>query len=504
MYIVAPMLMRSIAAVLLLSCVGFAQATPEQRAARHMESLRGNQALLNAFLRKMPKGGDLHNHLIGAVYAENMVQWAADDGLCVDRATAALLPPPCDDAAHPPAAAALRDPNLYRQMIEAFSMRHWSPGEHRSGIEHFFTTFGKFVPATRARYGDMLAEVARRNAAQNLFYVELIHDMEQGEAAALSQGLQWSDDLATMHRQLQPELPAVIARSRQALDQAEARMRELLRCGTPQADPGCRVTIRYIAEVLRALPREHVFAEAVVSFALAQADPRIVSVNPVMPEDDYVAIRDFPLHLRIFDYLHGQYSGVKATIHAGELALGLVPPESLRFHIRDSIERGHARRIGHGVDILYEDGWEDTMGKMARERIAVEICLTSNDFILGVRGSAHPLRAYMQRGVPVMLATDDEGVSRSDITNEILRGVLEQRLTYSELKQMARNSLEYAFVQGESLWRDGQFRPAGACAADRPGSEHPSGPCRKLLDSSQKARLQWDLEARFSRFESRF
>src|SRR5215472_3705009 len=68
----------------------------ERKTARHFESVRRQPSLLFDFLRQMPKGGDLHNHLTGAVYAESFIRWAAQDGLCVDRETAALAPPPCD------------------------------------------------------------------------------------------------------------------------------------------------------------------------------------------------------------------------------------------------------------------------------------------------------------------------------------------------------------------------------------------------------------------------
>jgi adenosine deaminase len=46
----------------------------------------------------------------------------------------------------------------------------------------------------------------------------------------------------------------------------------------------------------------------------------------------------------------------------------------------------------------------------------------------------------------VIICTDDEGVSRSDLTNEYMRGVLEHDLTYAELKQISRNGLEYSFL----------------------------------------------------------
>ena len=45
-----------------------------------------------------------------------------------------------------------------------------------------------------------------------------------------------------------------------------------------------------------------------------------------------------------------------------------------------------------------------------------------------------------------MIATDDEGVARSDLTNEYQRAVEEQGLTYRELKTISRNSIEYSFL----------------------------------------------------------
>jgi adenosine deaminase len=99
----------------------------------------------------------------------------------------------------------------------------------------------------------------------------------------------------------------------------------------------------------------------------------------------------------------------------------------------------------------------------------VEINLTSNDVILGVRGADHPLRAYLAAGVPVALSTDDEGVARSEITMEYVRAAHDQGLSYPVLKNMARTSLQYAF------------------AAD-----------------TTKARLQRGLEAAFRSFETRY
>jgi hypothetical protein len=69
--------------------------TPEGRTEKALSEARGNSGALYALLREMPKGGDLHNHITGAVYAESLLQFAADSGLCLDRQSLALAQPPC-------------------------------------------------------------------------------------------------------------------------------------------------------------------------------------------------------------------------------------------------------------------------------------------------------------------------------------------------------------------------------------------------------------------------
>ncbi len=236
----------------------------------------------------------------------------------------------------------------------------------------------------------------------------------------------------------------------------------------PEASAGCGVTIRYLYQVLRGLPKEQVYAQILLGFELAQADPRFVGLNLVMPEDWYVPMHDFDLHMKMLDYLHGIYPGVHISLHAGELAMGLVPPEGLSFHVRESIEKGHAERIGHGVSVMNEHDASGLLQEMARRKVLVEICLTSNDLILGVRGEEHPLPVYLRYGVPVALATDDEGVSRSDMTHEYVRAAETYHLTYADLKRMARQSLEHSFLAGASLWSDPQAYHSVTCLRRRP------------------------------------
>jgi adenosine deaminase len=110
------------------------------------------------------------------------------------------------------------------------------------------------------------------------------------------------------------------------------------------------------------------------------------------------------------------------------------------------VRKGHAARIGHGADAMLEDDPYSLMRELASKRVLVEIALTSNDAILGVKGARHPLRTYLQYGVPVALTTDDYGVARSSHTLEWLKAAQEQGLDYLTMKRMIRNSIEYAFV----------------------------------------------------------
>lgn len=439
----------------------------EAATARRFAALKNDPGRLRAFLAAMPKGGDLHLHLSGALYAETYLAWAAADGLCLATATMTLTAAPCDDKAGLPAVAAVvRNSALFNQAIDAMSMRHWDPA--RNGHDHFFATFGRFGPAA-TKLGDMLAAVSANAAAERVSYLEVMVTPDGGASDEAGLTVQPTDLSRWREQLLDAGLrQRVLAAARQRLDAAEARQRELLKCGTPDADAGCDVTVRYVAQVLRAAQPRLAFAEMLAWFELVGADPRVVAVNLVQPEDDPDALRDFGLHMSMLGFLHTQYPAVPLTLHAGELADGLVPPSALRTHIRDSIRIAHASRIGHGTAVMLEDRPFDLLREMAEHKILVEIALTSNDVILGVRGRRHPLRTYLQAGVPVAIVTDDMGVARSSHTLEFVKAVEEQGLDYLTLKRLVRNSIEFSFA-----------------------------------DAGTKARLRTKLSAAFASFEGR-
>jgi adenosine deaminase len=491
-----------------LACVATAHAD-EAGAAAMFDRIAAQPARLRVFLQAMPKGGDLHNHLGGGAYAEQYIDWAAEKGMCVSRKALGFASPPCEGTDLTPAKdLGRRDEELYRLLIEAMSTRAFGRGvgaNDRTGHEDFFDTFEHFSSVSAAMPGAMLASARQSAAANNLIYVEPSQDPRAiVDAARLAASRPWNPgDFEGALAAIAPALPDLVIKGIAETDAWEADAARRLGCDTTPDLAPCKVTIRYQAYALRGLPPPVVFGQLGYSFALADKDPRYVGINIVMPEDGPVAMADFDLHMRMLRFFHARYPKVKLSLHAGELDLGLVPPAGLSHHIRDSIEIAGASRIGHGVDIPYETDAPGLLARMARERIAVEINLTSNDTILGVRGARHPLALYRAAGVPVVLATDDEGVARSDMTNEYLRAAAEQGLRYPDLKQIARAGIEYAFLPGASLWQDGAIGLRAAPCRAVPLGSAPPARCAAFLAASEKAREQWRLEGDFRDFENR-
>jgi adenosine deaminase len=256
--------------------------------------------------------------------------------------------------------------------------------------------------------------------------------------------------------------------------------------------------------VLRAHQPQQVFAQTLLAFEVASSDPDVVGLNFVQPEDWYLSMSEYHRQMLMLDYLHSVYPKVHIALHAGEIAPGMVPPAGLRFHIREAVDLGHAERIGHGVDVMYETDPNLLLKEVADRHIMVEINLTSNDVILGIVAPNHPLPNYRAAHVPVSLNTDDEGVSRIDLTNEYARAALEFGLGYKELKQMVRTGMEHTFLPGASLWQktDDFTRVVSVCANQPLGAETPKGECLEFLKNSPHAAQQWELEHRFRVFES--
>lgn len=458
---------------------------------------------LRPFMQALPKGADLHTHLRGAVYAESWIEWAAEDGLCADMDARALRFEQgelCSDSGWITAAEAQANEDHRRSLIDALSNRSYVPTLDWSGHNDFFSTFAK-ISVSPHRLGDQLAEVADRAGAQNILYLELMETIIFPELFPLLSDVRLSGDLTVDYQTLMAgpfgqAMPDLIASARAQIRTAMEKKDKLLGCGTAQASAGCEVKIRFLHQVIREFEPAMVYGQFILGWALMDQEPLVLGTNLVAPEDGHIALRDYTLHMRMIDHLYNNLGPRNIALHAGELTIGLVRPKQLTFHIREAIEIGHAQRIGHGIDIMYEDGAEELLARMARDKIMLEVNLTSNDTILGIRGADHPLVAYRDREVPYAISTDDEGVSRTDLTHEYMRLFSEHGVPYFEIKHASRNSLTYSFLPGQSLWA------SEACKKNLDQAAPAGAECAEFLAGSEKARLQWKLEERFRHFET--
>lgn len=193
------------------------------------------------------------------------------------------------------------------------------------------------------------------------------------------------------------------------------------------------VTVRFQVSLLRFLPNAEQSLREIYEFVHRNSDV-FVAVNMVGREDnDKGHPRRFLETLRD---LRRQYSGVRLSIHAGEV-------DEPNSHVRDTLLLG-AERIGHGVNLITD---EDTMHLMRHGPYLVEINLISNLLLQYVTEySEHPFPEYLRTGIPVALSTDDRGMWESNMTDEFFVAVTEFNLSWDEIKLLSRNSLQHAFV----------------------------------------------------------
>jgi len=423
-------------------------------------------AELTLFTNMLPKGGDLHHHYSGAIYAETYLDWVGVQGYCVYRVTDPLLkiekfrietnPQGQAEAARKLCSSADQvraDNAFYRDLLKKWSDKDFDNHYHEQPApdQQFFDTFGYFGAVSDYDYNKGLQSLKERAKAENLGYLETMlksgptmprPDLDKqlnALAGASSSSRQVDDVLAHAFDVLSHDADTA------ALIDDYVKSLQAAAAGLDDDD----FKLRFQAYANRNSSPAKVFGALYGAFAAAQRSQLVVGVNIVAPENGYVSMRDYDLHMKMFAFLKQRFPGVKLSLHAGELALGMVPPEGLRSHIRDAVLTAGADRIGHGVDIVHEADAAELLRQMKQRQVAVEVNLSSNAFILGVKNEAHPLRLYTRFGVPIVISTDDAGVSRNNLSGEYLLFVSRYKPSYDELKQVVYNSIRYSFLPDE-------------------------------------------------------
>jgi adenosine deaminase/adenosine deaminase CECR1 len=438
-----------------------ARPSNEAATARHYAALIAGQdpklAELTLFFSRMPKGGDLHHHYSGAIYAEQYLDFLDQDGWCVNKATYrvetdkavidAERAKPAAERACMNAAEVYADDFTWRELLQ-----RWSTKDFRNHVtlqsppdRQFFQTFGYFGAVSNTNFHDGLAKLKERAIAENVSYIETMFKMSPFVANTEFDDKAWQNahDDAALDAQMRawmtaldqdPAFNSSIADFVAKIDEAAAGIDDE------------NFTMRYQTYVLRLLNPSQVFSSMVAGFKAASRSDKIVGVNIVGQESSAVSMRDYTLHMKMFRFLTAAYPNVKVALHAGELALGDVPPEGLQLHIEQAITLGHAKRIGHGIDLAHESNAVGIMATMREKDIPVEINLTSNSFINGVEGENHPITLYRKYGVPYVISTDDAGVTRHNLANEYVLFASRYKPGYAELKKASYNSIRYSFL----------------------------------------------------------
>ena len=433
----------------------------EAATARHFAALVAGStpktAELSLFFSMMPKGGDLHHHYSGAIYAEQFLDWVDKEHYCVNKATyriesnkdvvAAERAKPAGQRSCLSSTEVFADAGLYAELLQRWSTKDFY---NHSAIQTppdrtFFDTFGYFGPVASTNTAEGLKTLKQRAIAENLSYIETIFELSPFVSNA-----QFDQQVLTPGM-APAQLQAVLASWTQVLEQDASFQKSVTayndNVNTSSAGiDDASFTMRYQAYVLRFLSPSQVYSSMLAAFKAASLNPLVVGVNIVGQESVNISMRDYSLHMEMFKFLKAKYPNVKIALHAGELALGMVPPEGMSFHIAEAVDVAGANRIGHGMDIAYETNALATMQKMRERGIPVEVNLTSNDYILGVKGQAHPITLYRKYGVPFVISTDDAGVSRNTLSNEYVLFASQYKTDYAEVKKLSYNSLRYSFL----------------------------------------------------------
>ena len=437
--------------------IGYAQSSVNQ----YFEKIRNNEAALTAFFAQMPKGGDLHHHYSGSIYAEPLLEDAIRENFYLNTSTMEVLKekPSTGNWELFSILKSRGELDKYKQKImEKWSVKDYNHVDYPSD-KLFFESFGKFSPVIVGNFGQGLLELKNRAITENVSYIET-------QLSTIPSNIK-TDDLIDFNTKLRAS----------AINRDEAGVKQLLdsiystllkRDAAVYAEDfntgfvaklhndlkidNDRFTMRYQNFVLRFMEPVDLFKNLVVAFISANTSPLMAGVNIVSPEDGETSMKDYWLHMVMFNYCHSQFPAVKYSMHAGELTLGLVQPEDLTWHIRDAVHVAGAYRIGHGIDMAYEEKSYDLLRFMAKNSIAIEINLVSNEFILKVKDNRHPISLYKEFGVPIVISTDDAGILRTNMTEQyVLLAKRYKDVSYATIKQYVYNSLYYSFIKDEGV-----------------------------------------------------
>jgi adenosine deaminase len=442
----------------------------QQSVDTYFNAIRKNEVLLTAFFQNMPKGGDLHHHYTGSIYAETYLDYVIDKNYWINKQTLEVVEnrPPIKGDSWAKFSSLKSDGTIaeYKQKL----MERWSVKDYNNASlprdKHFFETFGYFGVANGAfteeneTYRKGLLELKARAISEHVQYIETLFTKVpiSNELKKSLAPLNSYNEALRKAKNNDGELSILLDTLFIKLELAGIKESALKHCrlidtlhNKLKIDEE-NFMLRYQNYVARTVDPVDIFTQLVGAFISADNSKNIVGVNIVSPEDNDISMQDYLIHMKMFRYCKQKFPNIKCSMHAGELTIGLVKPESLTSHIKDAVEIGGAKRIGHGVDIAHEADCYALLEKMKTDSIAVEINLTSNEFILNIKDDKHPILLYQLHNVPIVICTDDAGILRTNLTEQYV--ILAKRypeISYGQIKQYVMNSIIYSFIEEADL-----------------------------------------------------
>lgn len=420
----------------------------------YLNKIRNNRADLTAFFSQMPKGADLHNHFTGSIYGETYWNYIVQNGYWYDPVSLKIF------FAQPFNAPALKpiiiDSSYYADARQKI-LQNWSAKDYYDALapsdKHFFDAFSYF-PFGDSLTNKGLLELKTRAKAENVQYIELMFKSVSFPSPktkknydSLLHSCEEIKDTVQLKNVLNDLLNVLINDNKiDTYSKSFCTYLDSLHRTLKIDDSD--FTMRYLTYANRTKQPLGFFTQLYTAFKAARIDSLVVGVNILSPEDNEVSMKDYWLHMQMFKYCNALFhDSVKYSMHAGELTEGLVKPEDLMFHIHDAVFVAGAKRIGHGVDMPYEKNCFATMKRMHDSNIAVEINLSSNEFILKVKDDMHPIMLYYKNGVPIVISSDDPAILRTSLTEQfVLLANRYKELNYTDIKSFVYNSIRYSFL----------------------------------------------------------
>jgi adenosine deaminase len=447
--------------IITVFCFLIIQLNFSQTAENYLMKIRNNEAALTAFFQQMPKGGDLHHHFSGSIYAEPLLERAIAEDFYLNMETMAVskMKP---SKGNWETFSSLKNkgqlPFYQQQVMQTWSAKDYN-GVSVPSDDLFFDSFDKFFPVIDGHFAEGLLELKKRALSENVSYIEtqlsiIPCDMKVDDLSdfnsKLRQAASQKDEKGVL--KLLDNLYKSIQQKEAVKYATDFNTNFIARLHKDLKIDDKRFTMRYQNFVLRFMEPVDLFKNLVIAFISANESKLVAGVNIVSPEHGENSMKDYWLHMIMFKYCHSKYADVKYTLHAGELTLGLVQPEELTWHINSAVHIAGANRIGHGVDIAYESNSYDLLRYMSKNNIPIEINLASNEFILKVKEDRHPFTLYKEFNVPIVISTDDAGILRTNMTEQyVLLAKRYPDVSYQTIKQYVYNSINYSFIQEESV-----------------------------------------------------